>query len=458
MTYSKTTWKDRVVERPMTFTMDENDDGTVTLTPSEGQIIEPGTPITASNMNNIEDGLAEFLEETSENIEHLKSSVSSGKQLLHDTLTDYGATVVDADADGVPTFNELNNAIPEIVGDYKIGDRISYSALGFNAPFVPVIHKEQPLDSYARYWRRERGAVDETGKYFYWGQSAADTHGTQNAWWELKKINLDTNQVSTIKSDHSAGDTSARWDIKNIAISKNKIIVVGNSADYDLLCYNRDNLYTELWKKNVSWDYIYCVDYENELFLCCYGSSAGVNFELIDGNGNIIWNKSIYEAEIESGNLIKDYVIVGGYLYVTAHKGYLIKFDYSNGNYIVKACMGNYANSIDSDGYKLFVSEDNVITAYDLDMNLLYYAYVDSKKIIYSPEFDEVIIISNSLLAYSTTSFNSIKWEAPISSTSSIEIVRNKETNGNKIVIISGDLGNGGMPIQPILYDLTIKS
>lgn len=55
MAYIKTVWKDRVVEKPLTFRKQDNVDGTITLIPSEGQIIEPGTPIIAKNMNNIED-------------------------------------------------------------------------------------------------------------------------------------------------------------------------------------------------------------------------------------------------------------------------------------------------------------------------------------------------------------------------------------------------------------------
>ena len=55
MAYKKTVWKNREVEKPRTFTKVDNPDGTITLTPAEGNIIEPGTPIIASNMNKIED-------------------------------------------------------------------------------------------------------------------------------------------------------------------------------------------------------------------------------------------------------------------------------------------------------------------------------------------------------------------------------------------------------------------
>jgi hypothetical protein len=47
-------WKDRQVERPMTFVMQENADGTTTLIPVEGTIVESGTPLNAINLNNLE--------------------------------------------------------------------------------------------------------------------------------------------------------------------------------------------------------------------------------------------------------------------------------------------------------------------------------------------------------------------------------------------------------------------
>lgn len=58
MAYNKRVWTDRTVERPLTFTLQTNPDGTTTLIPSEGTIITTGTPITAANLNNLEDGVA----------------------------------------------------------------------------------------------------------------------------------------------------------------------------------------------------------------------------------------------------------------------------------------------------------------------------------------------------------------------------------------------------------------
>jgi hypothetical protein len=54
MSYTKTVWRDRVVQNPLTYTLQDNGDGTTTLIPAEGTIIDPGTPITAAALNNLE--------------------------------------------------------------------------------------------------------------------------------------------------------------------------------------------------------------------------------------------------------------------------------------------------------------------------------------------------------------------------------------------------------------------
>lgn len=57
MAYKRTKWRDHVVERPRTFTKVTNADKSVTLTPAPGEVIQQGTPQSATNFNNIEDAL-----------------------------------------------------------------------------------------------------------------------------------------------------------------------------------------------------------------------------------------------------------------------------------------------------------------------------------------------------------------------------------------------------------------
>lgn len=58
MSYTKTTWKDQNVEKPRTYSVRDNSDGTVTLLDSFGTVTELGTSVNAENMNKIENGIA----------------------------------------------------------------------------------------------------------------------------------------------------------------------------------------------------------------------------------------------------------------------------------------------------------------------------------------------------------------------------------------------------------------
>lgn len=95
MPYEPTVWKNREVERPRTYTKVENPDGTITLIPQEGNIIEPGTPIIAENMNKIEQGIKEAHELIGDTV---------SKEEFNEHLADLAYQV----AGGTPTAIELN--------------------------------------------------------------------------------------------------------------------------------------------------------------------------------------------------------------------------------------------------------------------------------------------------------------------------------------------------------------
>ncbi|MDO4926918.1 MAG: hypothetical protein Q3980_14825 [Turicibacter sp.] len=99
MSYVKTSWKDRVVERPNTYTMTDNGNGTVTLTPVPGQIIERGTPLNAENLNKIEDAIVETNAQLSHTVLNPKMFGAKGDGLTDDLesfndMVAYGKTNV----------------------------------------------------------------------------------------------------------------------------------------------------------------------------------------------------------------------------------------------------------------------------------------------------------------------------------------------------------------------------
>ena len=50
-------WKDHVVQRPRTYTETVNGDGSKTYTPAPGEIIQQGTPQSATNFNTMDEAL-----------------------------------------------------------------------------------------------------------------------------------------------------------------------------------------------------------------------------------------------------------------------------------------------------------------------------------------------------------------------------------------------------------------
>lgn len=59
MAYTKNVWTDQQVERPRTYTVTKNQDNTITLQDAFGVATDLGTPVNATNMNHIEDGIAQ---------------------------------------------------------------------------------------------------------------------------------------------------------------------------------------------------------------------------------------------------------------------------------------------------------------------------------------------------------------------------------------------------------------
>lgn len=84
--YSKTNWQDHVVEKPDTYTQTTNPDGTIKLTPAPGTIIQQGTPMSATNFNNMENGIYDAHELNAV----LTQEVRQHKRLLADLQGEVG--------------------------------------------------------------------------------------------------------------------------------------------------------------------------------------------------------------------------------------------------------------------------------------------------------------------------------------------------------------------------------
>lgn len=119
--YQKTDWKDRIVQRPLTYTMQQNADGTVTLIPSPGTVTQQGTPVNAALLNKIEDGLVEATAQLAtkaakETVDLIQQFVNQIQELKADIS--YVDTVISNLLDGsikgtYTTLNALKSAYPQ---------------------------------------------------------------------------------------------------------------------------------------------------------------------------------------------------------------------------------------------------------------------------------------------------------------------------------------------------------
>ncbi len=94
MAYIKTNWQDRVVEKPRTYIVIDNPDGTVTLTPAPGAVVQEGTPVNAINLNKVEQGVDEIhkLVETDIHTPDQSQTAQASGTLLK--LKDYFANIL----------------------------------------------------------------------------------------------------------------------------------------------------------------------------------------------------------------------------------------------------------------------------------------------------------------------------------------------------------------------------
>ncbi|MEG2916806.1 MAG: hypothetical protein RR851_02700 [Clostridium sp.] len=115
MAYVKTIWKDRIVQNPRTYTKTDNADGSLTLTPKAGLITEEGTPISAANMNKIEQGI----EDANTQLGDIKTVELPNKLNISDTTpiatsgvaSAYTITVTNPNLSEYTIVPHINNAI-----------------------------------------------------------------------------------------------------------------------------------------------------------------------------------------------------------------------------------------------------------------------------------------------------------------------------------------------------------
>ncbi|ADY54724.1 hypothetical protein Sgly_0358 [Syntrophobotulus glycolicus DSM 8271] len=125
--YAPLEWKNREVERPRTYELVENMDETVTLTPAEGAIIEPGTPIVANNMNHIEQGIADAHSALDT---HLADYI---KQPATGTITRNGNAYTFSSTPALNSYTDFVGLVLKASADSTGASTINWNGLGAKA-------------------------------------------------------------------------------------------------------------------------------------------------------------------------------------------------------------------------------------------------------------------------------------------------------------------------------------
>lgn len=78
MAYTPTEWKDHIVEHPNRYRVVDNGDGTVDILDEHGAVIQQGTPVDATRLNKIEQGIKEahdaIASHLNDNVRHVTQS------------------------------------------------------------------------------------------------------------------------------------------------------------------------------------------------------------------------------------------------------------------------------------------------------------------------------------------------------------------------------------------------
>ena len=123
--YEKLNFKDRIVEKPNTYTVQTNEDGTVTLISAFGNTLQEGTAINHGSMDHIEEGILEL----NKSFNNFKTTVyvKNNFAVLEGTITmpaKGDSTVTGTIEFNYPTGFTIDNCVPITV----LGCRVSSSS------------------------------------------------------------------------------------------------------------------------------------------------------------------------------------------------------------------------------------------------------------------------------------------------------------------------------------------
>lgn len=119
MPYQTTDWKDHIVEYPNRYIEVDNGDGTITHTKDEGNVVQEGTPFSASNLNKQEKGIFE----ANEGVAVLSQEILQAKRDIQDNKAEIGEITLTNTSDYPFNNSKTTIAIVEdrnTIKDYEV--------------------------------------------------------------------------------------------------------------------------------------------------------------------------------------------------------------------------------------------------------------------------------------------------------------------------------------------------
>ncbi len=132
--YDLTNWQDRVVEFEDRYKEIKNEDGTITHEAVAGEVLQEGTPQSATNFNNIEKGV--FENRVIELLNAQMNSLASAENLENALNKVEGATVTSSSKTITVAFNKSKNNT-----NYEIVPTIS-NIVGLDKYYVAISSKQ----------------------------------------------------------------------------------------------------------------------------------------------------------------------------------------------------------------------------------------------------------------------------------------------------------------------------
>ena len=194
MAYKKTVWKNSVFEKPRTFRKQDNADGSFTLVPAFGKVIESGTKVDAETMNNIENGI-ESLEKKFDNMDGIKVKAKNVELNTGENLESEIGKKVDKEDYTNKDFNDVTQVGMYSMTSTNKNSPTPTSGSSYGGSYSLIVLRSNGLNNYSYI---EQIAIQETTAKLFTRCKTKSGSGGWTPWVEVfqNKVSYGTSEPS----------------------------------------------------------------------------------------------------------------------------------------------------------------------------------------------------------------------------------------------------------------------